>query len=107
MPIFTVTFTGADPNADADAALFRIDAENARRAALDPPVDPLPNGTNAEVKSSYETCLALDLDRSHASFATQAASNQSSAQNIRERWRISTRAQREAAAAELETIPPE
>ena len=91
-------------NADADdfrAAQYIIDIENARRAALDPPETPLPVGTNAEVKASYESMLLEIIDRAHNSYKKQASEQALSNNNIKSLWESATDAERQAAIAAL------
>ena len=91
-------------NADADdfrAAQYIIDIENARRAALDPPETPLPVGTNAEVKASYESMLLEIIDRAHTSYKKQASEQALANDNIKSLWESATDAERQAAISAL------
>lgn len=103
MPNFAINITGAT-GADAKAAQYIVDNENARRAALDPPGTPLPTSPANALLASYETVLAATLSTAHDSYIVQAADADLSEQNARERWRLSSDAQRAAALAELEPL---
>jgi hypothetical protein len=48
-----------------------VDAENVRRAALDPPGTPLPFGTNQEKKASYLTSMLQVVLAAHGSYRSQ------------------------------------
>ena len=107
---FSVDFTGTPDEYDIAAAQFVIDAENVRitaeneqRAAEDPPLPPLPllpDGTGAEIKSSYLSELGKAVDSAHANYA-KAARTQSLETQVRQAWIDATDAQRAAALAAL------
>lgn len=103
MPNFTVNITNASASADGQAATYIVDQENARRAALDPPLDPLPKSTNQELLNSYEAVLGQILASAHESYVKKAA--ETSLQEAKSRWEISSDAQRAAAVAELQPLP--
>ena len=90
-------------NADRKAVRFIVDAENARRAALDPPETPLLTGSASEYKASYEEILKETLERAHASYIDQAGDKELTARDVRTLWRGATDAQRDAAVAALTT----
>ncbi len=97
---FSVDFSGTPDEFDRAAAQFVIDAENARRAAADPPETPLPDSTAAEVKASYLGELGKAIDSAHANYA-KAARTQEIEQQVRAAWSDATDAQRAAALAAL------
>ena len=97
---FSVGFTGTPDEYDIAAAQYVIDAENARRAAQDPPESPLPDGSGAEIKSSYLGELGKAVDSAHANYA-KAARTQSLETQVRQAWIDATDAQRAAALAAL------
>ena len=107
MPTFAVNVTEANAERDGQAARYIVDQENERRAALDPPGDPLPTTPAGELLTSYETCLAQTLESAHESYALQAVSNAAEATEAKERWVISSDAQRIASLNELEPLPAE
>jgi hypothetical protein len=86
---------------DFRAAKYIIDIENAKRAALDPPETPLPVGTNAEVKASYESMLLKIIDEAHNSYKKQASEQALSNNNIKTLWESATDAERAAAITAL------
>jgi hypothetical protein len=101
-------FTGISVNnADAEdlrTAKYMIGLENEKRAAADPPETPLPDGTNAEVKSSYETILLEIITNAHASYTRQANEASQTENNVRARWNAATDAERAAALAALPEV---
>jgi hypothetical protein len=97
---FAITASGTADQEDKNAALYAIGVENARRAALDPPVAALPFGTNPEIKSSYQTVLSTVASDIHAHNIAQ--SNSSVVQQFRTLIPIATDAQRAAALAALQ-----
>ena len=107
-----VGFTGTPGDHDIDAATLiignknaEIEAENERRAALDPPEDPLPLlplETTAELKASYLSVLAEIVETAHNDYARQAAEQQEQEANVKELWRDASPAQRAAAIAALQ-----
>lgn len=64
--------TGTVDQGDRRAMDAQIAAENARRAALQPPGNPLANSTAAERKASYEVVLNARIAEVHASYVSQA-----------------------------------
>jgi hypothetical protein len=97
---FAITASGTADQEDKNAALYAIGVENARRAALDPPVAALPTSTNAEIKSSYQTVLSTVVSDIHSHNLSQ--SNITTLQDIRTLWPTATDAQRTAALAALQ-----
>lgn len=71
MLTFTVDWTGTPDAKDILAASLIVAAENQRRAALTPPLSPLPFGTNQEKSASYKTALAVIVAAAHASYIQQ------------------------------------
>jgi len=69
---FTVDFTGSPDEFDVRAAKLKIATLNAERAAEEPPLSPLPDGTNAEIKASYNNYMAGLVDSAHASHIRDA-----------------------------------
>lgn len=89
-------------NTDRQAAIYMIEAENLRRAALTPPGTPLPLTTAAEIKASYETVFAAIDQAAHLGHIAQAAENNATARQIREALKGSpTQAQLNAALTGL------
>ena len=87
---------------DAQTAQFIIAQENARRAALVPPIAALPSGTAAELRASYEAHLASLVAAAHASYGVQEAeANGPNNAAIRAAFMGATPAQRTAALAAL------
>jgi hypothetical protein len=101
MATFTITISDVDVDADTDAAQYIVDQENARRAAADPPEDPLLDSNGAELKASYTTVLEQTLLAAHVSYQKQAAAAKLDVQNIRTLWQSATNAQRDAARTAL------
>ena len=103
MITFTVNATGTPDEADIRAAMLIVNdengrrtAENERRAALDPPEDPvalLPTGTLQERVASYRTVLANIVASAHASYVQTEA--RQSAETVRDRWKDATEEQRQ------------
>ena len=90
---FSVGFSGTPDEFDIAAARFVIDAENARRAAADPPETPLPDGTGAELKASYLGELESAVDNAHANYAKAARKNEQDTR-ISNKWQDLTDDQR-------------
>ena len=93
--VISANVTGSLDQEDRRAMLFIVEAENARRAALDPPEDPLPISTNVEIRQSYAVVQSALLTSAHLSYVQQ--SNVASLQDIRAAWDSATDAQRNAA----------
>ena len=73
MADFAVTVSNIAPG-DVETGTLLVERENDRRAALDPPEDPLAYGTNAELKASVEFLLNTDiLVKAWASWKREAA----------------------------------
>lgn len=98
----TVDFTGRPDGFDREAAIMCIEQENERLAALDPPQDPLPYETNAELKASYLAYLDDIITKAHESYKLQAAEKAERENNVRDLWKEATPAQRQAAVAALQ-----
>jgi hypothetical protein len=98
----TVDFTGRPDGFDREAAIMCIEQENERLAALDPPQDPLPYETNAELKASYLAYLDQIVSQAHDSYKAQAAERNHSSENVKDLWKQATPAQRAAAKAALQ-----
>ena len=92
--------TGILDQADRRAMLFIVNAENARRAAQDPPIDALPIADNAEIRTSYAAVQSAVLTSAHLSYVDQ--SDVATLQDIREVWTTATDQQRAAALAALQ-----
>ena len=103
MADFTVNITNTNAGIDGQAARYIVALENERRAALDPPGTPLPLTPAGDLVTSYETVLAATVAAAHASYIIQAG-EQSLQTDARDRWKISTDAQRTAALAALQPI---
>lgn len=89
-------------NQDTQAAIYYIEQENLRRAALTSPGTPLPLATAQERKNSYEIVLTDILTAAHLGHLTIAAENNATARQIREALKGSpTQAQLNAALAGL------
>lgn len=100
--VFVVDFSGTSDERDRDAALLAIATENARRAALDPEnPDPLPTGTQPEIKSSLKTTLDFEVTRWFNSYRGQASVAAATDQEVKERWAKADDDERAAALAEL------
>lgn len=69
-------------NQDTQAAIYYIEQENLRRAALTPPGVPLPLATTQERKNSYEIVLTDILLAAHLGHLTIAAENNATAKQI-------------------------
>lgn len=69
-------------NADTQTAIYYIEQENLRRAALTPPVTPLPLATGQEQKQSYEIVLTEILKAAHLGHLAIAAENNATAKQI-------------------------
>lgn len=67
-----VQITGtADTFDERQAVKVQLAQENARRAASEPPLPPLPTSTGAERKTSYEQMFKDLNQRVHASYVQQ------------------------------------
>lgn len=97
----TATVSGTPNEDDFRAARFIVDQENERRAAADPVETSLPDGTNAELRDSYEVMLGQILDRAHASYIEQ--SDVATLRDAKALWKDATDAQRQAALAALQS----
>jgi hypothetical protein len=94
MPDFSVTTSNFSAD-DVTTAKFLLIMENERRAALDPPEDPLPMETNAEAKASLETLLSTGtLPNAWVSYTSQAAEARLSEKEIREKYKSLTDAEK-------------
>ena len=97
--VISANVSGTLDQEDRRAMLFVVEAENARRAALDPPEDPLPISTNVEIRQSYAVVQSALLTAAHLSYIEQ--SDVASLAEIRELWGPASDAQRNAARAAL------
>ena len=97
--VIAANVTGALDQADKRAMLHIINQENARRAALDPPVDPLSVVDNQAIKASYEVVQSALLIAAHLSYVEQ--SDVATLAEIRALWVPASDAQRNAARAAL------
>lgn len=106
---FEVTITGSPSEADKLAAIDQIDKENARRAALETPLPPLPYGTLQELAASTEMLYAQVIANAHANYVAQAAEadlNDLKAQ-LDVLWKDATASDRQAAiAAAIAALTP-
>lgn len=91
--VIATNVTGTVDTPDRRAMDAQIAAENARRAALEPPGTPLANSTAAERKSSYETILSARLAEVHASYIAQAGVDLADVRAIRQALPNATDAQ--------------
>jgi hypothetical protein len=74
-------------NADADDKLAMnatVAAENVKRAALPTPLPPLPTGTAAELKTSYEACGVLSATLWHQANVTRVKAATTAKAPVRE-----------------------
>lgn len=102
--IFTATVVDLDEGSHGElAAKFIVDAENQKRAAADPPIDPLPVTPWAELKASYLTVLGSTLDRAHENYIKQQADKQAAEDKLNARWLEGGESER---AASLAALPP-
>lgn len=91
--------TGSLDQADKRAMLFIIAQENARRAALDPPGEPLLTTDNPTIRGSYAVVQSAILNSAHLSYVDQ--SDIASLADIRAAWEAATDNQRNACLAAL------
>ena len=102
--IFTATVVDLDEGSHGElAAKFIVDAENQKRAAADPPIDPLPVTPWVELKASYLTVLGSTLDRAHENYIKQQADKQAAEDKLNARWLEGGESER---AASLAALPP-
>jgi hypothetical protein len=102
---FNVDLLNGTAEADGNAADFIVGIENARLAALDPPEAPLPITPPGALKTSAETVLADKLVPQWKSYVDQSATQQATTAEAKERWNISSNAQRQASVDALEPLP--
>lgn len=101
MPItISVSISGSADEADKRAALLLVEAENTRRAAMDPPDTPLGTTPLATLATSYETVLQQMLDAAHLSYVQQSH-DRTLDQQAKQLWADATDAQRAAAISAL------
>lgn len=108
---FTVNVVGTPDAEDKRAMLAVIDAENARRTALNnavPPPNPLwtllPKSTAAERKSSYETMMIVRMAQMHTKYIRQATDDVDTDTRwriLRAYWKDATEAQKDAVETAL------
>jgi hypothetical protein len=104
--IFTATVVDLDEGSHGElAAKFIVDAENKKRAAADPPINPLPVTPWADLKASYLTVLGHTLDRAHENYIKQQADQQASQDELNARWLEGGESERAAALAQLPAVP--
>lgn len=101
---WTATFAGTVDESDKLGAIWAVEKENEARALVDPPIPPLPYGTNAELKSSYQFLISERLASLHGRNVTKGLEESISEDNLKERWKAATDAQRAAALAELPEV---
>ncbi len=105
---FTVTVVDLDEGTHgALAAKFIVDNENEKRAAQDPPVDPLPVTPWADLKASYLTVLTATIQSAHENYIKQQADQQAAEDELNTRWLEGGEAERAAALAQLPAVPEE
>lgn len=118
-----VTNPGAATSRDKDAATGVVISENNRRTAYNenpdgsdpPPADQdagdgtwtmLPYDTNQTLLASYMWCFEYRIcPPAHSSYADQYAAQMANSEEYKQRYRISTDAQREASLNELAPLP--
>jgi len=106
--VFTATVVDLDEGTHGElAAKFIVDSENEKRAAAEPPIDPLPVTPWASLKASYLTVLGNTLDRAHKNYIEQQASKQAADDELDSRWLEGGEAERTAALAALPAAPEE
>jgi len=105
---FTVTVIDLDEGThSALAAKFIVDNENEKRAAQDPPVDPLLVTPWADLKASYLTVLTSTIQHAHENYIKQQADKQANEDQLSLRWLEGGEAERTAALAQLPAVPEE
>ena len=113
MITFNLQITNAANEADGQAARMVVNNENARRTALNeedpPPVplwDMLPLTPQGALLTSYEEVWNTQVcPGAHDSYILQAGFQAASASDAKERWVISSDAQRQASVDALEPMP--
>lgn len=106
--IFTVSVVDLDQGTHGElAAQFIVDAENKKRAAADPPINPLPVTPWADLKASYLTVLGHTLDRAHENYIKQQADKQALDDELDARWLEGGESERAASLAALPPAPVE
>ena len=103
----TFTVTVVDLNEGTHGALaakFIVDKENEKRAAQEPPVDPLPVEPWADLKASYLTVLTATIQSAHENYIKQQADKQAADDELTERWMVGGEADRAAALAALPAV---
>ena len=104
--IFTVTVANLDQGTHGElAAKYIVDSENKKRAAAEPPIEPLPIAPWEELKASYLTVLGNTLDRAHENYIEQQANQQASDDKLNLRWLEGGESQRAAALSQLPEAP--
>lgn len=99
--VFDATVTGTPTSFDLEAATMVVEEENARRTALDPPEDPLPTGTNIQLRDSYLTIIIARIEEIHANYVRTAALRDHEEKGVKDLWKNATPAQRQAAITAL------
>lgn len=87
--------TGTLDRDDRRAMLFIVNAENARRATQDPPIDALPIADNVQIRTSYAIVQSALLVSAHLSYISQ--SDVATMRDVRDLWPNATDQQRQAA----------
>lgn len=101
MADFSVTVSNIAPG-DIETGTLLVERENERRAALEPPEDPLPYSNNTELKESVELLLNTKiLVSAWTSWKREAAAKAREDQNIKDLWESATDAERAAAISAL------
>ena len=103
---FTVTVVDLVEGSHGElAAQFIVDAENEKRAAFEPPIDPLPVAPFAALVDSYLIVLSATITRAHENYIVQQAAQQSAIDKLDQRWLEGGSADREASLAQLPPAP--
>lgn len=100
--VIAATVTGTLDQDDRRAMTLIVNQANARRAALNPPLDALPMSTNLELRDSYKIVQTELLNLAHADYIRQ--SNVATLADIRARWEAASDVQRNAALAALPVV---
>ena len=103
---FTVTEIDLDQGSHGElAALYIVNGENEKRAAFDPPIEPLPIEPFTALVSSYLTVLSATITRAHGNYIKQQAEQQSAIEKLDQRWLEGGETQRAASLAQLPPAP--
>jgi hypothetical protein len=103
---FTVTVVDLAEGSHGElAAQFIVDSENEKRAAFEPPIDPLPVAPFAALVDSYLIVLSATITRAHGNYIVQQAAQQSAIDKLDQRWLEGGSADRAASLAQLPPAP--